>query len=718
MANDKTYDRHVNIWINGKEVVDNISNIKSEMVKLTNEVNRTTRGTDEYYQKVAELKRVKQIFKEHQDDIKGTTTAWDKLKGVATSGMGFLAAGVGGFMVAWKGIKSIIESTDAQSDKFEITLGGLKGGLDALKASLASINEGGLKNLVKNIREGFEEGQRYAQGLDNIDEKTRALQIAEAEANNEILRQTEISRSAKSSKDEQIAAGKKIIEIEETLTQIRTGIAQQAYLNESQNIQTVTHLTEAEILAYAKTRDELVANLGAGKEYNKMIADKIEQGKQYNEDVAKYNQLYRSTITATGQYTIMTKEQAAEYVNLGKKIDGASEETKRFALAIAKMPGDDKMKLLTNAYNAYQVAIGSGLENTMKTRIRTANNEDQLNKQAIKGIEDKTKAENAAALESVQIDEDVRAYTEKTDKDYFKALDEKTKKENAAALESAQIAQDVADYTENLDKEYFEKLDKKTAAEEEYNQKLLSQKQKLFQNLGGLENALFDAQFAKLDAQYKKDLAAAGDNAVAKAKIEEEYTKKKNALSRRAAVVEKIAALFSIGIDTAKGIANAASKVVTLPLIPWIVANGVLQAAIVAAKPVPQYAVGGYTKHGGKYEPAGIVHAGEWIANADMVASPVTGPVIRALEDFRANNMPGYANGGMAMGGSQQGPGGGSAATLISTDPELKILIRQNSILLAALRRDGVNMKFGYIEADNVRKGLDKLSDIEDKVAM
>jgi hypothetical protein len=700
MANDKTYDRHVNIWINGKEVKNDISSIQKEMMNLTNEVKRTTRGTDEYNQKVAELKKVKQILKEHQDNIKATGTAWDGVKKFFSGAQGLFIAGLAGITSAYKSLKDVISSTDSLKDRFEKTLGGWKGGYDALARSIATISEGGLKNLGKRIREGIDEGRRYAESLDSIDEKTRALQIAESEASNEILKQTEISRSNKYSKDQQIEAGHKIIELEDKLALIRSGIAEQAYLNESKNIQNATHLTEAEILSYAKQEAQMVANIEAGKKYNKMIQDR---------DVIQ-------AISLSG--VKLTEQQTTQWTRLNKAIADASNQTKYYAAAAATMPGDEKMQLFTDKYVAWQQAIGSSLENTMRTRIRTANNEDQLNKQAIKGIEDKTKAENAAALESVQIDEDVRAYTEKTDKDYFKALDEKTKKENAAALESAQIAQDVADYTENLDKEYFEKLDKKTAAEEEYNQKLLSQKQKLFQNLGGLENALFDAQFAKLDAQYKKDLAAAGDNAVAKAKIEEEYTKKKNALSRRAAVVEKIAALFSIGIDTAKGIANAASKVVTLPLIPWIVANGVLQAAIVAAKPVPQYAVGGYTKHGGKYEPAGIVHAGEWIANADMVASPVTGPVIRALEDFRANNMPGYANGGMAMGGSQQGPGGGSAATLISTDPELKILIRQNSILLAALRRDGVNMKFGYIEADNVRKGLDKLSDIEDKVAM
>ncbi len=57
------------------------------------------------------------------------------------------------------------------------------------------------------------------------------------------------------------------------------------------------------------------------------------------------------------------------------------------------------------------------------------------------------------------------------------------------------------------------------------------------------------------------------------------------------------------------------------------------------------FADGGYTKKGGKYEPAGIVHAGEWVANQELVNNPVSGPIIQALEDMRTS-LKGYADGG------------------------------------------------------------------------
>jgi hypothetical protein len=65
------------------------------------------------------------------------------------------------------------------------------------------------------------------------------------------------------------------------------------------------------------------------------------------------------------------------------------------------------------------------------------------------------------------------------------------------------------------------------------------------------------------------------------------------------------------------------------------------------------FADGGYTKKGGKYEPAGIVHAGEWVANQELVNNPVTGPIIQALEEMRTG-LKGYADGGFVASQTSQ----------------------------------------------------------------
>lgn len=71
-------------------------------------------------------------------------------------------------------------------------------------------------------------------------------------------------------------------------------------------------------------------------------------------------------------------------------------------------------------------------------------------------------------------------------------------------------------------------------------------------------------------------------------------------------------------VAVAKGLANVASI------------NGV------------EFAEGGYTGHGGKYEPAGVVHKGEYVVPQSVNYSPAAQPHIRALEGMRK----GYADGG------------------------------------------------------------------------
>jgi len=57
------------------------------------------------------------------------------------------------------------------------------------------------------------------------------------------------------------------------------------------------------------------------------------------------------------------------------------------------------------------------------------------------------------------------------------------------------------------------------------------------------------------------------------------------------------------------------------------------------------FASGGYTGKGGKYEPAGIVHKGEWVANRELLKNKSAQPHLKFLEKLRLG-LPGYAEGG------------------------------------------------------------------------
>jgi hypothetical protein len=137
--------------------------------------------------------------------------------------------------------------------------------------------------------------------------------------------------------------------------------------------------------------------------------------------------------------------------------------------------------------------------------------------------------------------------------------------------------------------------------------------------IGNLLDSITASQLQDLELQKKankekldRDLEAAGNNEAAKTELKKKAAKddaliqqEQLKLRRRMAIYDKATALIAAGINTAVGITNAASKVATIPLIPFIAALGALQIAAIAAKPIPKFA------GGTKSSPAGMALVGE-----------------------------------------------------------------------------------------------------------
>lgn len=73
--------RQVNIYINGKEVANNIRSITAEKRKLQREVNKLTIGTEEYEQKVREIRKLDGVIQDHRKNIRQVETTWSKVSG-------------------------------------------------------------------------------------------------------------------------------------------------------------------------------------------------------------------------------------------------------------------------------------------------------------------------------------------------------------------------------------------------------------------------------------------------------------------------------------------------------------------------------------------------------------------------------------------------------------------------------------------------------------
>jgi hypothetical protein len=149
----------------------------------------------------------------------------------------------------------------------------------------------------------------------------------------------------------------------------------------------------------------------------------------------------------------------------------------------------------------------------------------------------------------------------------------------------------------------------------------------------------------------------------AEARIEVERRLNDARLEATASVLGSISSLFDQESDTYKAFASAqviistyaaATKAYEAAFLPLpTIASPAIGTAFAAAAIAQglanlaqingvQFAEGGYTGSGAKYEPAGVVHKGEWVAPQRVVQAPAAQPHLMALERMRT----GYADGG------------------------------------------------------------------------
>jgi len=125
----------------------------------------------------------------------------------------------------------------------------------------------------------------------------------------------------------------------------------------------------------------------------------------------------------------------------------------------------------------------------------------------------------------------------------------------------------------------------------------------------------YQRQNEQLQASKDYELELAGDNDEAKQRIEKDYEKRQKELRIKEAKAQKVESLFTIAINTAVAVSKvmAQTGVISPFLIPLTIALGAIQAAVVLAKPLPQYAKG--KNKGDSYE--GFALVGE--AGAELV---------------------------------------------------------------------------------------------------
>lgn len=197
-------------------------------------------------------------------------------------------------------------------------------------------------------------------------------------------------------------------------------------------------------------------------------------------------------------------------------------------------------------------------------------------------------------------------------------------------------------------------------------------------DISSLVSSIQNAESASLDAQMQKELAAAGDNADKRAAIEEKYEQKKLDLQKKYADIDmgiKIAQTIAAGAlaaiqafgqlgPIAGGImagviaATTAAQVATIVMQRNAIKNSTVSSSSSGTTSirtvVPEdsgYSEGGFTGYGGRLEPAGIVHRGEYVVPVPEMRDPEAYSHVMAIERIRSrrstrNRLPGFADGG------------------------------------------------------------------------
>ncbi len=288
---------------------------------------------------------------------------------------------------------------------------------------------------------------------------------------------------------------------------------------------------------------------------------------------------------------------------------------------------------------------------------------------------------------SQEVPQEVQEFNRLSDKSK-KMFPESTNSEDALNTELADL-QAMRDMKLITEEQYCQK---KNEMLKEYNDAARKQEAKQWEGtfssvtsyvnqVGNTIGTLQEAQSAALDAQMAKELAAAGDNAEEREAIEKKYEEKKLALQKKYADI-------NMAVQIAQAIGNGAIAIARqfadLPLVAAIPAAALVAVATAAqisaavsqrnaiknqtagsssSSSTPKsrtitsgFSDGGYTGDGGRLEPAGIVHRGEYVVPQPLMRTPIVQDMVHTIEAMRVgsigtrSSLPGYADGGYVQG--------------------------------------------------------------------
>lgn len=247
----------------------------------------------------------------------------------------------------------------------------------------------------------------------------------------------------------------------------------------------------------------------------------------------------------------------------------------------------------------------------------------------------------------------------------------------------------------------------------------------LFSSYSQLVQAELDIQTAAINERYDKEVEAANGNSTKIAQIEKrreaEIARAKNDASKKQYSMQVIQAVAQTAQNIIAAVGAGMQFGVAAPYMIALLtgiatATGAVQIAALRkqqqAAAAQGYSTGGFTKPGPVDEPAGIVHAGEWVASQKLLANPTTRSMINALDYAQRTNTIGsirMSDVHTAM--PTLSPISGSHATLTAQENTNKELEKILTMLIVRLNQPFVTVN--TVEGDY---GIKKAQEEYDKL--
>lgn len=462
-------------------------------------------------------------------------------------------------------------------------------------------------------------------------------------------------------------------------------------------------------LAFKQADEELTAASAAqarkrGTLQNQINADeKAKQNKSYQDRINAAQNAYDKEMLLLKQQLAARQMTETEYNIRSRAAEISMLNAK---IAINKAYGKDVTDLQTKIADkqlASQAAIRQAFEKnssefTQMLKKMNADAEAEADK-LVETLTAETEAEMEALLDSLPEDVDIvkkisrlvdkENGTEPVSRKGKRAKAEDTHKSELADLEDLHELQLISEEEYLARKKQLNEDYAKAVAEINLQtwQDSLDTANQFLDAAGNMVNSLRDAELNKLEAQMQAELTAAGDNAEEKERIEAEYEQKKLDTQKKYADVDMA---INIAKTIAAGALAAIQSFAQLGPIAGAVMAGVIAATtaaevasivqqrnaiknqtvgasgnsssssgVVQTREVTGYADGGYTGRGGRYEPAGIVHRGEYVVAQPELRDPSVAREIARIERKRLSRLrgkstsaPGFAEGGYTSGGT------------------------------------------------------------------